>query len=386
VRNEAYLIAGLAYGDEGKGATTDFLVRQRRAGLVVRYNGGAQAGHNVISPDGRHHTFSQFGSGTFVDGVKTHLSRHVLINPLSMMEEAKHLCSLGIGDVWDRLTVEGDSLVITPFQRAVNRILEASRGHLRHGSCGMGIGETRSDHLSYGNKVLFAKDLKNESLTREKLAFLQKISRDKVSKVCMKVGKNRLSRAWEVLAAKAAIDWCWREYEQWPGTVVDGDHLAILLDESPVTVFEGAQGVLLDEKWGEPNHNTWTDCTFGNADSLLKNLKYNGIKRRIGVIRSYFTRHGAGNFRTEDKNLKFTDHNKTEDFQGEFRFGYLDIPALEYSLQATGPVYMIAMNHLDHCADYEQGKKLVEYVEKELKTHVGIIGFGQTANFREFRY
>ena len=69
------LLAGLGFGDEGKGTVTDYLVRTHSAKMVVRYNGGAQAAHNVVLPDGRHHTFAQFGSGTFVPGVRTHLSR-----------------------------------------------------------------------------------------------------------------------------------------------------------------------------------------------------------------------------------------------------------------------------------------------------------------------
>lgn len=61
---KAIITVGLGFGDEGKGATVDFLVRERSADLVVRYSGGAQAGHHVVLPDGRRHTFSQFGAGT----------------------------------------------------------------------------------------------------------------------------------------------------------------------------------------------------------------------------------------------------------------------------------------------------------------------------------
>lgn len=85
----AYILAGLGYGDEGKGAWTDFLARTEPVHTVVRFNGGAQAGHNVITPDGRHHTFAQFGSGTFVRGVNTHLSRFMLVNPLRSAEERR---------------------------------------------------------------------------------------------------------------------------------------------------------------------------------------------------------------------------------------------------------------------------------------------------------
>ncbi len=61
----AHVVAGLFFGDEGKGTAVDFLVRHYRAGLVVRYNGACQAAHHVVLPDGRTHRFSQFGAGYF---------------------------------------------------------------------------------------------------------------------------------------------------------------------------------------------------------------------------------------------------------------------------------------------------------------------------------
>src|ERR1019366_7260396 len=123
MKHSAHIVVGMAYGDEGKGATVDFLVRKRNAGLVVRFNGGPQALHNVVTPDIRHHGFSQFGSGTFVPGVRTHLSRFMLVNPMNMMEEADHLRILGVLDALERISVDPRALIITPFQREVNRIL-----------------------------------------------------------------------------------------------------------------------------------------------------------------------------------------------------------------------------------------------------------------------
>jgi len=69
----AIVTVGLGFGDEGKGAAVDFLCRRHGADLVVRYSGGSQAGHNVQLPDGRRHTFSQFGAGTLA-GVSTYLA------------------------------------------------------------------------------------------------------------------------------------------------------------------------------------------------------------------------------------------------------------------------------------------------------------------------
>src|SRR5664279_3027640 len=99
----AYIVLDLGFGDCGKGLLTDFLARRTSAGLVVRYNGGAQAGHNVVAPDGRHHTFSQFGSGTFIPGVKTYLSKYVLIHPGALLVEGNILEKLGVRDAFSRL-------------------------------------------------------------------------------------------------------------------------------------------------------------------------------------------------------------------------------------------------------------------------------------------
>src|SRR5437773_11389748 len=103
MRRQAIIVIGLAFGDEGKGSIVDFLTRRYNAHTVVRFNGGPQAGHNVVTSDGRHHTFSQFGSGTFVPGVRTLLSRFVLIEPYAMFKEAAHLNDIGVCDALDRL-------------------------------------------------------------------------------------------------------------------------------------------------------------------------------------------------------------------------------------------------------------------------------------------
>jgi adenylosuccinate synthase len=74
--------------------------------------------------------------------VRTHLSRFVLVDPLALAAEASALAAAGVPDALDRLTVDRDALLVTPYHRAANRARETARGRDRHGSCGMGIGET----------------------------------------------------------------------------------------------------------------------------------------------------------------------------------------------------------------------------------------------------
>ena len=90
--HQAILTVDLGFGDAGKGSIVDFLTRETAAHTVVRYNGGAQAGHRVVTdgPGAQEHVFAQFGSGTLA-GAATHLSRFMLVDPLAMLAEAAHL-------------------------------------------------------------------------------------------------------------------------------------------------------------------------------------------------------------------------------------------------------------------------------------------------------
>ena len=96
-------LVDLGFGDAGKGKFVDAWVRTSGAHTVVRFNGGAQAGHNVVLPDGRHHTFSQWGAGSFVPGVATVLAAPVVVHPGALHQEAQALARVGIGDAWQRL-------------------------------------------------------------------------------------------------------------------------------------------------------------------------------------------------------------------------------------------------------------------------------------------
>ncbi len=133
-RREAHLVVDLGFGDAGKGTLTDWLVRRHGARLVVRFNGGAQAGHNVVTEDGRHHTFAQFGAGSFVPGVRTHLARPTVLHPLAMLVEARHLARKGVPDALERTTVSEGARVITPFHQAAGRLRALARGSGRHGT------------------------------------------------------------------------------------------------------------------------------------------------------------------------------------------------------------------------------------------------------------
>jgi adenylosuccinate synthase len=111
-------------------------------------------------------------------------------------------------------------------------------------------------------------------------------------------------------------------------------------------VFEGAQGVLLDEWRGFHPYTTWSTTTFGNAEALLAEAGETAV--RLGVVRSYLTRHGPGPFVTEDPTLELPEpHNRHGQWQGVFRTGHFDAVALRYALEVTGGVDALAVTHLD---------------------------------------
>jgi adenylosuccinate synthase len=128
------------------------------------------------------------------------------------------------------------------------------------------------------------------------------------------------------------------------------DSSATVLAAEGDIVFEGAQGVLLDEWHGFHPYTTWSTTTFANAQTLLAEHRYAGDIRRIGIARAYMTRHGAGPFPTES--LRLTEklreaHNGTNDWQHGFRFGWPDLVLLRYALRATGGIDELALTCLD---------------------------------------
>lgn len=358
----AAIVTDIGYGDAGKGTTVDYLVRQVSSAVVVRHNGGAQAAHNVITPDGRHHTFAQFGSGSFVPGVQTYLSRYMLVNPLNMFPEAEHLISLGVSDVWERTSVDRDALVTTPWHSSANRIRELARGEGRHGSCGQGIGETMADSIAHPELALYVGDLQAWNLS----AKLEAIRQYKMAQLQQEFDSTLTFEEWETFADPNVVDLLVELYRAWTRrvTIVGGSHLRCLQDQYDLLVFEGAQGVLLDEWFGFHPYTTWSTTTHANALHLLSESHFDGEVTRYGVLRAYTTRHGAGPFVTEDPSLEIPlkeRHNGLDDWQGAFRYGHLDLLAHRYALTVCGGADALVVTGLDRLAALPALKVCNEY-------------------------
>ncbi|MFC4031552.1 adenylosuccinate synthetase [Streptomyces polygonati] len=351
------LVVDLGFGDAGKGATVSHLcaAADREVTAVVRFNGGPQAAHNVVTPDGRHHTFAQFGAAT-LQGVPTLLSRFMSVDPLALSAEAEHLRSLGVPDPYALLSVDRRARLTTPYHAAANRLRERARGADRHGSCGMGVGESAAYALAHPEDAPTAGDCASRPRLLRRLTLL----------------RDRLTDELGPLGAPP-VEACADAYAAFARTVTLTDEAVTrrLTRQGPL-VFEGAQGVLLDEWHGFHPYTTWSTTTFANAETLLAEAGAPDGALRLGVVRTYTTRHGPGPLVTEDPGLGPLlpeAHNGHGRWQGAFRTGHFDAVAHRYAVEVCGGVDALAVTHLDApgrcpelrlCRAYAMDGRLVE--------------------------
>ena len=358
----AILVAGLGFGDEGKGSVVDFLTRKHESRLNVRFSGGAQAGHNVVTSDGRHHCFAQWGSGTLA-GAKTYLSRYMLVNPTYMLPEGDHLVSLGVDDAFKRMFIDQNALLTTPFHVSLNRLRETQRrikSTLEFGTCGMGIGETVDWAIRDPELAIRMRDLTDLVGLANKLRGIQ-------IRACLEA--KTLVRDWpkdsggevdlDILEDNEVVDRFIQDTTELLKrgvSIVKSMDIGKVFDEGDTVIFEGAQGALLDEEWGFHPHTTWSNCTFENAIKILKQISgTSGTKyTRLGVTRSYHTRHGVGPLPSEGLELDIKDHNVDGKWQGSFRLGHFDFVLARYARFIIEGVDAIAVNHLDQVSGPQQ--------------------------------
>ena len=343
------VVVGLAYGDEGKGSIVDYLVRKLNARTVVRYNGGPQASHHVVLPDGRSHGFSQFGAGTFA-GASTYLSEYMMVEPYALENEAHALEQLGVHRPKKNLFINAACPIITPWHWRLNRLREMSRDS-KHGTCGMGIGELRQDMIDKDAEVLRVGSIDEADV----LSVLHRIRESKIKEARSLAGDEGA----DYIASEEYNPWrvC---QKYWRVFGPDSDVTIRVFFDTDGAVFEGSQGVLLDEKYGWQPHTTWSDCTPKQAFNIILRRSLLETTDTIGILPLVYSRHGAGPFVTEyTKHLRrrMTDHNQKNPWQGEFRTGHFDAVAARYALAVTG-IGRVALT----MADYWDGVACVGYV------------------------
>lgn len=301
----ARVVIGANFGDEGKGLLTDYLCSQG-AGAVVRFNGGAQAGHTVVTPHGKRHVFGHFGSGTF-EGIPTFLSQFFICNPIAYFRERVKLDALGVRAA---VYAHPDCIVTTHADMIMNQRLEQKRGTSRHGSCGMGVNETIERSILPELKITMS-DLWNNPQSIE----------SRVAEICEKFAQFRTGSAIdEPEMAEMFLKCC----EAFANEVSPAG-----IGQCKDPVFEGAQGLLLDQNNKEffP-HLTRSNTGMANVRELCAQAGITDIDAYY-VSRTYVTRHGAGPLPNHNPGMSFPDQtNKEHPWQGVMRFAPLDAPAM----------------------------------------------------------
>lgn len=353
-------IVGLGYGDEGKGMTVGFISEKiRRQGgqpVVVRYNGGPQAAHNVRL-NGRHHTFSQLGAGT-LSGAATVLSDGTLVQPFLLMREVQDIMKLNGDNPLQRLTIDPNAPLLLPIHSQLNRALETKRGSKRHGSTGLGVGAARDYELTM-----------KENHTEQLVPRVGDMSNPFTLADKMMAQVEWLSDRWNIdfgytmeQAEKQATDIHLIYADMTANNVEIRPAVAALNDErwTPENVvFEGSQGILLDLRYGFFPHVTYGWLDAGNAVQLCKdsNLPEPIV---VGCTRTYSTRHGKGPFPPEDTEDIPEVDNGTGVWQGAFRTGLFDVPMFKYGVELVKPD-IISLS----CEDLYPGKVIAEWTGED---------------------
>jgi adenylosuccinate synthase len=346
----AFIVAGLGFGDEGKGSVVDWLVRRHGATTVVRTNGGPQAAHHVVDDAGNVFCASQLGAGVLVPGVRAHLARTVVVDPLALLAEDAALRELGVSDALARLSIDPRCVVVTPFHGLVNRMQELARGDARHGSCGRGVGQAQLDAergtvpclrletLRAGGADLAA-TLRDIRLAKIDLA--EQLVHEAPHDSVLRAELEDLRRPERLPLLEAAYaDFVRESGVSFSASPALGDAI----------VIEGAQGVLLDREHGFWPHVTPSRTTFATGLAFLDESGHARTVTRVGVLRAYATRHGAGPFVTEDLVMAraIPDlHNGEDRWQGAFRVGWFDAPAARYAIEAAGGIDALVVTNVD---------------------------------------
>lgn len=213
-----------------------------------------------------------------------------------------------------------------------------------------------ADALAHPANAIHASDLARPERLHAKLMAARAINLAKVEMLRGSLPDHEQVEAeLDVLTAADWIEWLVDAYRDFANRaqIVPGEYLADILARDGAVIFEGAQGVLLDQWLGFHPHTTWSTTTLENADRLLTEANYAGEVRRIGITRAYATRHGAGPLITEDALLTQALPDAANGFgawQQGFRIGWLDLPMLRYACAAVGRLDSLAVTCVDRLA------------------------------------
>jgi adenylosuccinate synthase len=356
------VVLGLQWGDEGKGKVIDLLAA--RADVVVRCQGGANAGHTVVV-NGRKSVLHLLPSGILHDQARCIIGNGVVVDPLALCNELDELISGG-ADPTSRLSVSDRAHLVLPSHKALDAAFEQRKGDAKVGTTLRGIGPCYADKVA--RTGLRCGELRDLPTFEAKLRAHLRLVNEQLAALGAK--------ALDIDAAVLQIMPVCRRIAPLVADTADLLHLAA--SEGKGFLFEGAQGVLLDIDYGTYPFVTSSNTGVGGviAGSGLSHKQLGDV---IGVVKAYSTRVGSGPFPVELLGAK-GDEIRTRG--GEFgattgrprRCGWLDLVAVRFACRLNG-VDAIALTKLDIldaeseipvCVAYELDGKRIDTIPSRI--------------------
>ncbi len=279
----AIVLIGAQWGDEGKGKATDLF--GERLQWVVRYQGGNNAGHTVVLPNGDKFALHLIPSGILTPGVKNVIGNGVVVDPGVLLTE---LAGLEERDVdTSGLLLSADAHLIMPYHVAIDKVTERFLGAKKIGTTGRGIGPCYQD--KFARVGVRAADVLDEKILTQKVEAALEFKNQVLSKIY-----NR-----KALDPQQVVDEVLGNASQFKHRIADTRlELNLALERGETVLLEGSQGTLLDVDHGTYPFVTSSNPTAGGA-AVGSGIGPNKITTVLGILKAYTTRVGSGPFPTE---------------------------------------------------------------------------------------
>ncbi|GEM32729.1 adenylosuccinate synthetase [Nocardia neocaledoniensis NBRC 108232] len=279
----AIVLIGAQWGDEGKGKATDLL--GERLQWVVRYQGGNNAGHTVVLPNGDKFALHLIPSGILTPGVKNVIGNGVVVDPGVLLDELAGLEERGVDTTG--LLLSADAHLIMPYHVAIDKVAERFLGSRKIGTTGRGIGPCYQDKVArVGVRVA---DVLDEKILTQKVEAALEFK----NQVLVKIYNRR------ALDPQQVVDEVLEQAESFKHRIADTRlELNLALERGDTILLEGSQGTLLDVDHGTYPFVTSSNPTSGGA-AVGSGIGPNKIDTVLGILKCYTTRVGSGPFPTE---------------------------------------------------------------------------------------